>query len=116
MILTALLIAVGAIAIGAIVTYWDTIRNWLNGLVKKLTAAAKATLIGIKAFVKRTREAYVQIIKGYQQDTQGQWHMTTETKKVSESEVPPEIRAKAQQMNQESDITSELERELKMYL
>lgn len=116
MILTALLLAVGAIAVGLIVTFWDAIRSWLNNLVKKLTAAAQATLIGIKAFVKRTREAYVEIIKGYQKDAQGQWHMTTETKKVSESEVPPEIRARAQQMNKESDITNELERELKMYL
>ncbi|WP_274362818.1 hypothetical protein [Paenibacillus thermotolerans] len=117
MILTTILVAALATAgAAAVIAFWDDIRSWLKNVVKKLNAAVKATLIGIKAFIKRTKEAYVEIIKGYQKDENGQWHMTTETRTVPESEVPPEIRAKAQQMNKEADITNELEKELKMFL
>ena len=117
MILTTLLLAaIGTITAVALIGFWDNIRNWLKGLIARLSTAAKAVLIGIKAFIKKTKEAYVQINRGYQKDNKGQWIMTTETTVVSESEVPPEIRAKAQQMNKEADITKELERELQLAL
>ncbi|MGQ7890638.1 hypothetical protein [Paenibacillus sp. WC2504] len=117
MILTTLLIAAAAVlAVGVIASFWDEIKNWFQGLMKKVKMAIKAVVIGFEAFMKRTKEAYIQMAKAYQKDEKGQWHVTTETRKVPESEVPPEIRAKAHQMNKEINITSDLEKELKLYL
>lgn len=113
MILTALLI--GAVAVLAI-SFWDEIKNWMRSLVAKARKAVKATVIGAKIFLKKMKEAYEEIAKMYQQDSKGQWYETTETKRVSESEVPPEIRQKARVINKEVDISKELEDELKLIL
>jgi len=115
MILTALLLAAAAAATaGVIAAFWDDLKNWLSTLVKKVMKVVKAAVVGVKVFAKKIAEGFQEIAKSYQLDDQGKWHKTTVTKTVSESEVPPEILAKAKRMNQEVDISQELERELKL--
>lgn len=115
MILTALIVAVAAAAtVGIIAAFWKDISNWLNTIVKKVMKVVKAAVIGVKVFGKKIVEGFQEIAKSYQLDDNGKWHETTITKTVPESEVPPEILAKARQMNKEVDISEELERELKL--
>lgn len=117
MIVTALLVAAAAaVTVGVIAAFWDDIRKWLNTLVKKVMRAVKAAVIGVKIFAKKIAEGFQEIAKSYQLDEEGKWHETTVTKTVPESEVPPEILAKAKRMNQEIDISQDLERELKLVI
>ncbi|MCI3923534.1 hypothetical protein MO973_25230 [Paenibacillus sp. TRM 82003] len=115
MIVTALLTAAFAAAtVGILAAFWEDIKNWLRTLVKTVMKAVQAAIMGVKVFIKKAREGFEEIAKSYQLDNKGQWHQTTVTKQVPPDQVPPEIRAKAKQINQEVDISDELEQELKL--
>ncbi len=113
---TLLLAAVGVATIGILSAFWDDIKNWLHSVVEKVKKAVKGFVAGVKIFAKKIREALQEIAKTYHQDERGAWHETTVTKTIPESEVPPEILAKAKVMNKEVDITEELEKELKLVI
>lgn len=113
MILFTLLVAAAAITL---IAFWDDIKVWLTKTIEKIKKGLKNIFIGGKIFIKKMKEAYEEIARFYEQDKQGNWYETTHTKQVSEMEVPEEIRKKAKVFNKEVDITSELERELKLVL
>jgi hypothetical protein len=113
---TLLTAAASVVTIGILSAFWEDIKNWLHRIAQKVVKTIKAAVIGTKIFIKKMMEAFEEVARTYQQDTQGKWYETTTTKTVSESEVPPEIKAKAKILNREVDITKELEKELKLVL
>lgn len=117
MIFTALLIgAAGAAAVGILSIFWRDLTDWLSNSVKKVINTVRGIVYGTKVLIKKVREGIREIAKTYHKDENQQWHETTVTKEVPESEVPPEIRAKAKVLNKEIDITNELERELELVI
>jgi enoyl-CoA hydratase/carnithine racemase len=117
MILTSLIIAAAAaLAIGAVVNYWDSIKQWLHKAVQKAQELLDVAVLGVKVFIKKMKEAYEEIVKTYQQDKHGQWHQTTVTRKISASEVPPEILAKAKMQQAEVDVSNEVEKRLQLMI
>ena len=110
MILTGIIIAAGLLGIA----YWDKLRVWLVKALKEAKRMIKGALIGTKVFIQRMHRAYKEVAKMYSQDEKQQWHLTTTTRVVNESEVPEEIRRKAISSN-EVDITKQFEKELTLY-
>ncbi len=105
-------IAIGVI-LGAclLAEFWDDINDWIKKQVERLKRTA---VKGVKVFIKKVKEFYQEILKIYRQEG-GEWIERTEIreKKISEDEVPKEIRDKAKNGN-ETDITEEYEEQLKL--
>lgn len=115
-----LLIAAG-LAIGGVViaANWNSIVNWLKDFVPKLRAAWNSVREnvphGARIFgdiIVEGAERLARIIHKLYYKENGQWIEETTTRKVSEDEVPASIRNKINR--KESDITEEIEKELKL--
>lgn len=117
MILTSLIVAAAAtIAVGAVITYWDDVKQFLASAIKMAKAALDAIVVGVKVFMKKMDGYFTEVAKTYQRDRQNQWHETTTTKRVDPSEVPADILAKMNATREEVDITQRVERELQLTL
>lgn len=117
MILTSLIVAAAAtIAVGAVITYWDDVKQFLASAIKMAKAALDAIVVGVKVFMKKMDGYFTEVAKTYQRDRQNQWHETTTTKRVDPSEVPADILAKMNPYREEVDITQNVERELQLTL
>ena len=98
-------------AVGLVLaTFWDDIVNWLQKAVAAVKRVIQGILHGAKVFIKKAGEAFKEIAKYYSKNGT-QWTETTKTRTVDESEVPEEIRMRAERTN-ELDITDELEMQL----
>ena len=113
MILSAILLGAGLlVGTSLIVTYWNNIISWLKKAINKVKEIVEGVVYGTKVFIKKMKEAIKEISKHYSRDELGRWTETTVTREIPESEVPEEIRKKAMYMNEEVDITDELEMQL----
>ena len=113
MILSTIILAATVVAGASLISkYWNSIIGWLKRAINKVKEIIGAVVYGTKVFIKKMKEAIKEISKHYSQDEIGRWKETIVTREIPESEVPPEIRAKAMQMNNEVDITEELELQL----
>ena len=108
------LITGALLAMTAIVTlskFWKEICNFLNRAMEKVRQIVRGVVMGAKIFVKKILEGVQEISKTYSYDqTNRQWEETIATRKVSESDVPPDIRALVG--SSEVDITNKLEMQL----
>jgi len=112
-LLAGLAILVGGVLV---VAYWADIVNWLKDFIPKVKKffqdlpqrIAHAAAI----FIQRIQNGMVAIRHKLYYKEEGSWVEETTTRKVNESEVPPFIRNKVR--NQEEEITDEMEQELKM--
>ena len=111
MLLVGLILG-AAVIVGALAGFWNDIVDWLKRAINKVKEVIQHVVYGTKVFVKKFKEAIKEISKHYSQDEVGRWKETIVTREIPESEVPPEIRAKAAQRNEEVDITKELELQL----
>lgn len=113
MILTALLLGVTAIAgAGLLASYWNNLLSWLKRGIAKVREIIEHTIYGTKVLIRKISEGIKEISKHYSQDQIGRWKETVVSRTISENEVPKEIREKARIMNQDVDITNELELQL----
>ena len=111
MILSSLLWGAAIIAgVGIVAAFWNDLVNFLKKAINKVHQIVEGIVYGCKVFVKKLREGVKEISRHYSKVDQ-HWEETTITRTVSESEVPPEILARAN-ANVELDITDELEMEL----
>lgn len=111
MILTTLLWGAAIIAgVGIIAAFWNDLVDFLKQAVRKASQIVSGVIYGFKVFIKRMGQAVSEISRHYSKVDQ-HWEETTVTRVISESEVPPEILARAN-AGQELDITNELELEL----
>lgn len=111
MILTTLLVAAGVIAgIGIVATFWNNIVSFLKAATEKIKKLVAGIVYGCKVFIQKMSEGFKEISRHYSK-VQEHWEETIVTKTVPESEVPPEIRKRAESY-EEVDITDELEMQL----
>lgn len=111
MILATLLFGTAVIAgVGIIAAFWNDLVRFLKKAVEKVRQLVAGIVYGCKVFVKKLGEGVREISRHYSKVDQ-HWEETTITRMVAESEVPPEILARAN-ANRELDITDELELEL----
>ncbi len=98
--------------VGLVATFWNDILDFLRRAVQKVKAVVQGVLHGSKIFLKKMREAVQEISRHYSK-VGNRWQETIVTRTVSESEIPEEILQKAR-LNQEYDITDELEMQLEV--
>lgn len=109
MIEIAIVIAATLLAVGV---FWSDLVSWVKNSIEKIKKIVSGILHGVKVFVKKVGEFAEEIAKYYSKDGT-QWYETIEKRKIDESEVPEEIRRKAEYKRQEEfDVTNELEMEL----
>lgn len=71
-------------------------QSFLQVVVNKLKNIVKGVLVGAQHLLRRTADGLQQISRNFSVDQNlGKWHATTVTEKIDESEVPPEMLAKA---------------------
>ena len=94
-----------AVAVGALIAFWKNVVEWIKKAVDKIKEVLKVAVEGVRTFVVKTREGLQNKSKYYNKNKlTKEWEETVYTKKVSESEVPPEILAKVRVGNVEIDI------------
>jgi len=103
------LAAATVIGVGIIAAFWDSVRSWILRAAEKVKQVVKGIVYGATVFIKKISEGIQEISKHYSKNG-AQWEETVVTRTVSASEVPPEIRNKAQAY--ETDITDELQNQL----
>lgn len=112
MILTALLTGAALIVgAGLLASYWNNLVDWLNRAIAKVVEVVRASVYGAKVLIRKISEGLKEISKHYSKDELGRWQETIVTKTIPASEVPEEIRKKAESCY-EYDITDELELQL----
>jgi len=110
-----LAIAAAALVGIVIITFWDEIKKYLGLAIKKVKKIIPAAIVGFATFLQTLdlAESFKAAYKFYSKDKNNKWHETTVTKEISESEVPEEIRLRAENANGRAiDITEELALEL----
>lgn len=113
MILASIILGIACVAGASLIAaYWNNILDWLKRAIKKVREVIRQVVYGTKVFIKKIKEAIKEISKNYSQDELGRWKETIVSREIPASEVPPEIRRKAMYMDQEVDITNELELQL----
>ncbi len=103
-------ILLGAAIIGIVATFWKEIVEWIQKAINKVASMVRGVVVGVKVFVRKIGEAFKEVSRHYSKVDET-WQETIVTRTVSESEVPAEIRARANNVY-ELDITDELELQL----
>lgn len=93
-------------------TFWDEIVEWLQKAVSAVKKAIRGILYGTKVFINKTKEGIREIARWYAKNGT-QWEETTQTRVVSEYDVPEEIRRRAE-YEDEVDISNQIEEKLKL--
>ena len=93
----------------AVYSFWDDLLDFLQECYYTLKDIVNGILQGAKAFIKWLGYQIQEIVKAYSQRPDGKWEETTQTRVIDESEVPPDILARAKANSKAVDITDELE-------
>jgi cell shape-determining protein MreC len=112
MISIGIIIALSAALIGALIMFWKDIVEWIKKAVNKIKEVLKVAVEGVRTFIVKTREGLQNKQKCYNKNKlTKEWEETVYTKRVEESEVPPEILAKVRVSTIDIDIqtTEELQ-------
>lgn len=111
MILTTILLGATLITgVGLLAKFWNEITDWLKRAINKVKEIIGTISYGVRVFIKKVKEGIQEISKHFHKNGT-QWNETIVTRTISESEVPEEIRAKANYYS-ETDISNELEMQL----
>ncbi len=99
--------------------FWKKMVNWIKKAAKKIEEVLGVVVEGTRTFIVRTQDGLEN--KSYYYNVNklsGELEETVYTKKVQESEVPPEIKAKvnAQPIGVEVSTTEEFRGELRLAL
>lgn len=101
-----------------LVAFWDEIVDWLKKLVAGLrqmfSELKKKIAHAAGAFIERVERGLAAIRHKLYYQEQGEWIEETTTRKIKESEIPPNIRGKIR--NHETEVTDEVEEELQLSL
>jgi len=95
MISIVLILALTGGFIAALALYWKNIVEWIKKAANKIKEVLGIAVQGTRTFIARTVEGFQNKIVHYNENKlTGEWEETVYTKKVDESEIPPEILAK----------------------
>lgn len=113
MIEIALILGAAIIAGGTIIArYWNQILSFMKKVIQKLKGKIKGILMGSAVFIKRAGDRIQNRTKHYAKDELGTWHEKIVTLEQKEEEVPSQYRKYAT-IDDEFDLTSELENQIK---
>lgn len=105
----------GAVILGAgiVATFWQSAVDWLKRAAAKVKEVVRKTVVGVKIFIKKMGEAFKEISKHYSKNGTV-WEETLVQRECNASEVPSDIRAKADKAayGTETDISHDLELQL----
>lgn len=115
MIALSIILALSAVFIAGLVVFWKKIVEWIKKASNKIKEVLGVVVEGVRTFIIRTEDGLKNKSVYYNVNKiTGELEATVYTKKVDESEVPPEILAKvnAQPINTEVSTTEELRLQL----
>lgn len=106
-----LILLAGAVVLGSglLAKFWNKFIEWINRAAEKIKKFIKGVVQGVKIFIKKMGEAYQEISRYYSQNGTV-WEENIVTRKISESEVPKDIRERADYS--ERELTNELKLQL----
>lgn len=114
-------VLLAALAIGGIlvVAFWDEIVDWLKNLVtslrKMFSGLKKKVAHAAGVFIQKVEEKLAAIRHKLYYQEAGEWIEETTTRKIKESEIPENIRRKMHKQD-ETEVTDEMEEEMKLSL
>lgn len=113
MISWALIIGGAIVGAGLVAAFWRSVVDWLKRAADKVKEVVRKAVVGVRIFIKKMGEAYKEISKHYSKNGTV-WEETIVQRECRVSEVPKEIREKAEraESNREVDISRELEMQL----
>ncbi|MCR5123273.1 MAG: hypothetical protein K6B74_12745 [Ruminococcus sp.] len=115
LIFTAAKIMVAGAVVGAVVGtvahYWEEITSWLTKAIEKVKRVVEGIVYGCKVLAQKIKEGFKEISRHYSKKGT-QWEETTVTRKIPESEVPPEILEKVGY--EETDLSDDYEEALEL--
>lgn len=112
------IIGLGLAALGGalVVAYWNEIVDWLADFIPKIRELFRTVKRNIAhaagMFIQQMKDAYAKIMHKLYYKEEGKWIEETTTRTLPENEVPPSIRKKLR--SQETEVTEEFEKELKL--
>ncbi len=115
MIAMAVFFALSAVFIMGLRVFWRTIVEWIKKASSRIQEVLGVAVEGTKTFIVMTQDGLKNKSIYYNRNKiTKEWEETVYTKKVNESEVPEEIKAKvkAQPIGTEVSTTEELRLEL----
>lgn len=114
MISTALIMGAGLIiGIGIVAIFWNNIISYLKKAIPKIGEVIHNSVVGVQVFLRKTTDGIMQITKAYSQNLETRkWKETIVKRKLDEEKVPKDKRERLR-MDEEFNITPELENELK---
>ena len=97
---------------GLVIAFWNSIITYLKAAIAKVSKAIHAVILGVRVFLRKISDGIIQITKNYSQNAETKkWKETIVKRKLNENEVPKDIRDRII-MEDEFDITDELELQL----
>lgn len=114
MVSTALIMGAGLIiGIGIAAVFWNNMISYLKRAISKIEEVIRASVAGVQAFLRKSTDGIMQTTKAYSQNIETKkWRETIVHKTIKEQEVPTEMK-KRMRLNEEFNITPELENALK---
>lgn len=103
---------VGSAAVGVVAAFWDNIKHFLKWALEKVKETVSGIVHGCKVFIEKTGDGIKEISRYYSKEGKN-WTLTTISKSLSESEVPPEFLERTRRQK-EVDITGETEHQLEL--
>lgn len=111
MIAMTIIFALSAVFIMGLVVFWRKMVEWIKKAANKIKEVLDVVVEGTRTFIMRTKDGLKNKSVYYNVNKiTGEMEATVYTKKVDESEVPPEILAKvnAAEIGVEVSTTEEL--------
>lgn len=87
--------------------FWNDILNFMQRAILKVKQIVTGIVEGAKILIQKVREGIKEISRNYSK-VDGHWEETTVTRTIPESQVPPDILAKAA-YSEETDISNDME-------
>lgn len=103
------------VGIGVAVKFWNKIISFLQRLVEKLKNVVQGVLMGVKVFLRKTKDGIQYVTKTYAQDKETKkWEEGLVKKDIEVKEIPKEEKQKLDQMEMDEDFDISEKLELKM--
>ena len=113
MIMTGVILgATIVIGVGLLAKFWNNIISYLKKAIIKVQEMIHTAVVGVKVFLRKTSDGIVQITKNYSRNEETKkWKEQIIRRVLDENDIPHEMRTRLI-MEEEFDITDELELQL----
>lgn len=95
----------------AISRFFSNFRDWILKTGEKVKQVIQGVLLGVRIYIKKFAEGIIRKMTSHFSKNGDVLEETVVTKKISESEVPPEF-VKLANYNESTDLTDDFKKEL----